>query len=383
MNKNWGMKKVLILGAGVIQVPVIKKAKELGLFTIIADFDKDAPGIQYSDLFFEVSTIDKEAILKIAKEEGVDGVLTTSDYPVNVVAYVGQSLNIPAMSTDVAELCTNKYLQRLFLKANGFNTPSFKLIKDEKELYSIDFFPCIVKPVDSSASRGVKKVSNFKELTEQYPISKGYSKNSDVIVEEFVGGKEYSVETLTQNNKTSVIQITEKLVLGEELGYFVEDTHIEPARLTSAEQELIKETIKKIADAMGVNNCPMHVELKIYRDKVYIIEIACRLGGDYITSDLVPLSTGTDMLDNLIRIALGDPINVSSSMNNVSAIQFLNTQNYEKCLHFINSGDSHIIRTEVCPQHNHEIKSSNDRLGYIILCTEDMQKMEKLLQRIK
>ena len=109
------MSRLLILGAGQMQVPIIALAKELGHTTIVADFDPNAPGFKYADISSTVSTIDKDAVLQLALSEKVDGILTTSDYPVRVVAYVSEMLGLPAMTQKVAEVCTNKYAKRMGL----------------------------------------------------------------------------------------------------------------------------------------------------------------------------------------------------------------------------------------------------------------------------
>jgi carbamoyl-phosphate synthase large subunit len=233
------MKKLLILGAGIIQIPVILKAKELNIYSIVLDYDEKAPGINYADAFYGISTNDTEKVLTLAKKLNITGILTTSDYPVNTVAKVAQELSLPGMSIELANLCTNKYLQRQFFRNNDVRVPKYVFIKSVDDLFCIDFFPCIIKPVDSSASRGVKLVHNQKEIVDQYPISKNYSKSNGVIVEEFIHGREFSVETITQHGNTHIVQITEKLTIGEEFGYFVEDTHIMPARITLLEKENI------------------------------------------------------------------------------------------------------------------------------------------------
>ena len=119
------MKKLLILGAGQMQVPIIALAKQLGHYTIVADYDPQAPGFEYADVKSTISTIDKDAVLELAQSEQVDGILTTSDFPVRVVAYVSEKLGLPAMSQKVAEICTDKYQQRKLFKDNGINTKLF------------------------------------------------------------------------------------------------------------------------------------------------------------------------------------------------------------------------------------------------------------------
>lgn len=377
------MKKILILGAGEMQVPVIQKVNEMGYESIALDYDESAIGFKYSNKKYVVSSTDAEKVLAVAKQENADALLTTSDYPVNVVAKVSQILGLSSMLPEVANICTNKYLQRKLFSENGINAPKFYLLSEGIDLKDFKEFPYIVKPVDSSASRGVKKVNDAIELEEAIDEAKKYSRTSQVLIEQFIGGKEFSVETLSQNGETIIANITEKLVIGEEYGYFVEDTHIEPARINKEEWQLIESEVKKALMLIKADNCPSHTEVKLWNGKPYIIEMACRLGGDYITSDLVPLSTGIDMLANLVRLSLGIPIEREKTINKVSCVQFLNPENYDRCKKFIDSRDSHIIRSEIREYSDHRIENSLDRLGYVIMQADDYATIKDILKRIK
>ena len=376
------MSRLLILGAGQMQVPIITMAKKLGHTVIVADFDKNAPGFKYADIISTISTIDKDAVLKLAIAQQVDGILTTSDYPVRVVAFVAEHLGLPSMSQRVAKLCTNKYEQRLVFREKNVNTPFFMLCDANSDLSSLDSFPYIVKPVDSSASRGVKCVENNNQLYKAVNEACLLSRSGKAIVESYIGGNEYSVETLTQNGVTNIIQITEKITRGRVNGYFVEDCHIEPARISQDEARIICEEVMNGINALGVDNCPTHTEIKLWDGKPYIIEMACRLGGDYITSDLVPLSTGISMLENLIHLSLGEEINVESTIHKYSCVQFLNEENYYKCCEFIDSKDCHIYRSEVMDYSSKVIKDSLSRLGYIIMQTDTESEIRELLNSL-
>lgn len=375
------MKKILVLGAGEMQVPIIRKINELGYCSIAVDYDASASGFHYADEFYVESSTDYEKVLSIAKRRNVDAVLTTSDYPVNIVAKVARQLNLPAMSEDVARICTNKYEQRILLKKNGINCPQFYLV-DEVDIKGLKSYPYIVKPVDSSASRGVRKVENEIELRDAVVDAKRYSRTNRVLIEQFIGGSEYSVETLTQNGHTTVVMITEKLIIGENYGCFVEDTHIEPARINRDDWTLIETEVIKALTAIGIDNSPSHTEVKLFKGKVYIIEIACRLGGDYITSDLVPLSTGIDMLGNLVKISLGEAIDVDKKFSKASCVQFINADNYAQCVDFIRKKDTHIVRSEIKKYSNRKIENSLERLGFIILQSDTMTEIENQLNSL-
>lgn len=376
------MNRILVLGAGQMQVPVIKKIKERGDCCIVADFDKHAPGMKYADVALGISTNDKDGVLAAARECAVNGILTTSDYPVNVVAFVARELSLPAMSVEVAAICTNKYLQRQLFSENRINCPFYKLITGIQELVSLDDFPYMIKPVDSSASRGVKKVNSRDELTDYFPIASSFSKSGKVIVEKFIEGREFSVETLSQNGRTSIIAITEKITKGEEQGFFVEDAHLIPANLSVAERCLIETEVLKAISVIGLDNCPTHTEIKLNTKGAWIIEIACRLGGDNITSDLVPLATGVDMLENLIRLSVGEPVDTSQTCYNYAAIQFFNQENYDKCVAFLEHEDRRIVRKEIGVKHNRVIASSMDRMGYCIMQTQTREEIYDILSEL-
>lgn len=379
-------KKILILGGGQMQVPIIQCANRMGLYTIVADMDENAPGLIEAKERLLISTMDMDALMTYVQHHPIDGILTTSDAPVNVVAAVGEKFHLPAMSVETAKLCTNKFLQRECLRKNNIKTPLYRIVKNgecPKELMDNALFPLIVKPVDSSASRGVQKVENAEELKSAIREANNISRSHTVIIEEFIEGQEFSVESFSQNGETHIIAITQKQTIGEEYGCFVEDTHIEPAMISEDVKHLIVAEVLAATKALGTNNCPNHTELKVNADGAFIIESACRLGGDYITSDLVPLSTGVNMMENLIRVSIGEPADLEIKYKKCSAVQFLNTENYYRCEDFIHTCHSAIRRYEIEPYSTKQIRSSLDRLGYIILQTDTLTEMKQILNTIK
>jgi biotin carboxylase len=377
------MKRIMILGAGEMQVPIIKKSKAQGLYTIVADYDSKAPGFKYADVALKISTTNFEEILKAAKDYNINGILTTSDYPVNIVAKVSSELHLHSMSMVVANICTNKFLQRRFFSENNIPSPFYQLISNKEDLDRIETFPLIIKPVDSSASRGVKKVKDLTDLRIQYTITKEFSKSGHVLVEEFIEGKEYSVETLSQQGKHHIIAITDKSLIKGNDTCFVEDTHILPAFLIDKDEVLIRSVVLDLLTKLDVNNCPCHVELKLNNRGPFIIEIACRLGGDFISSNLVPLATGVDMLENLINISLGLEISIDTKHDSVAAIKFINNSNYSSITDFVRNNSSHISESFIKDFHERPIENSIDRMGFIILEAKNHSLMNELLQKLK
>ncbi|WP_297647013.1 ATP-grasp domain-containing protein [uncultured Treponema sp.] len=184
-----------------------------------------------------------------------------------------------------------------------------RLIKSADEAKDFEF-PVIVKPRDNSGSRGVRLCRTEEELQSCMDEALEYSHLDSVLVEEFIEGQEYSIESLHYNGRTEVIQFTEKKTA--EFPYNVELGHKQPANLTENQKKEIRSVISRIAEALKFDNCPSHTELKINDRGIFVIETSPRLGGDYITSTLVPLSTGINMENQLLNIALGESVDVNS-----------------------------------------------------------------------
>lgn len=379
------MKKIMIIGAGEFQVPLIKECKSNNYYTIVTDLNPEAEGFKFSDIALNIDTLDKELTLKKAREYNVDAIITTSDYPVRVVAYVCEKLALKGLSVRASEICTNKFLLRECLKEHNVENPSYWIVNEKREIEGVMDklkFPVVLKPVDSSASRGVIKINEINDLFCAYDQAMNFSKSGKVIIEEFIEGPEYSVECITQNGKTYCIAITEKTTAGEP--YFVEERHVIPANLTETQEELIIGHVISVIEAIGLDNSASHTEIKLTSKGPRIIEIGARLGGDYITSDLVPLSTGVNMLDNIIRLALSQPLKIQKKLKLFSGIQFITSYNYENILKNDDKikNDDKVVKFFInVEKENNKLTNSLDRFGYYICVTEDREELYKSLNK--
>lgn len=377
------MKKIMILGASNLQVPLIKKLKELKIKSIVLDYNEDAEGFKYADKKYIVSTLDKEEALKIAEIENIDGILTTSDYPVRTVAYISQKLKLKSLTVEVAEICTDKYKTRNKLIELKMNYPKFIKINEEKDIYlkKQEFiYPMVMKPLDSSGSRGVIRITCFEDILNNFEETKKFSKDSSILLEEYIQGDEYSVECLIQNFKVHIISITKKYKFDEE--NFVEKGHIVPAKISKILKELIEKEVKKFIKNIGLNNSAAHVEIKINSEnQIYIIEIGARLGGDFITSDLVLEATGINMTEQIIKICLGEKINIKKTRENYCGIRFLGAKEVEI---YNEKNECKLVRKGMNNTENNstEIKSSFDRIGYKILKCKKFEILEEELKLI-
>lgn len=392
-------KKIMILGASVLQLPAIKRAKEMGLQVISVDMNPDAIGFQESGIIKEViSTIDIPAVVEAAKRYKIDGVMTlASDMPMRTVAAVSKVLNLVGISEETALKATNKAHMREALKQYDVPIPVFYKVSNkweyEQAVSSFDV-PFIVKPADNSGSRGIIKISDIsdkKAVLEAYDYSKASSRNGDVVVEEYMNGLEVSVETLTVGGKCHVIQITDKITSGAP--YFVEMGHTQPSRLDSETKQLIAEVAKMANRAVGITNGPSHTEVIVTKDGPKIVEIGARLGGDCITTHLVPFSTGVDMVECCIRIALGEPIDINVKYEKGAAIRYLNCGTGKiKSITGVDEAERFEGVQQISIVHGvgevvSGIKNSSDRIGFVVAQGENADKAiehcEKAIEKIR
>jgi len=375
--------KLLILGAGIIQVPIIEKAKSLGYVVLVLDGSADAPGMKLADYSFVISTLDSESALHIAKEYKVDAVLTTSDYPVNVVAQLCEQLNLIGISPFAAAVCTNKYLQRELALQYAIKCPRFvKLNFNQLADYIVPFnYPIIVKPLDSSASRGITIVYEETALAQAYREAERYSRTDEFLIEEFIGGKEYSLEGLVQRGEVHILGLTEKFLEDAEGSHFpVEIGHICSVAFDRPLQEEISRFAAMVVKAFQIDNSALHLEFKILDDQIYLIECACRPGGDFIASDLIPLSTGIDMLASLIKIAMGQDLTIERSVETYAGIKFLDRSNYRRLTSYLRgSPPASISKYNIEVYKDVPLKSSLDRLGYFIASDNSKDRLIEIL----
>ncbi len=321
------MRSIFILGASRLQIPAIMTAKKKGLFVYVLDYDPKAIGIQLADKYLEISTIDKEAVLKAALKYKPDYIITsTSDMPVRTVSWVCEELGMKTdISYDDAICATDKIFMRKRMKEFNVPIPDYYEVSNYEEfLTAANKLPhqFVLKPCDNSASRGVVLVdkNEIYDLEQMYRDCLQYSRSGGALVEEFMEGPEVSVESFSIEGEPHIISITDKIVTPPP--FFVELGHTEPSRLSPKQQKDIIGITKKAIRALGVKNGPTHTEIKVTESGVKLVEIAARLGGDFITSRLVKLSTGVDMIDCCFASLMGDKIEYEAKYHKGSAIRF-------------------------------------------------------------
>lgn len=387
-------KTLLILGAGPLQLPAYKQAKKMNLRTIGVDMNPNAPAFKYADVKIFESTINAEVVLEKVKLYKIDGVTTlATDMPMRTVAFIANNLGLPSIKLNTAMDVTDKGRMRKKLNEKGIPIPLFLEVTNYEEIINqskIFRGKIIIKPIDSSGSRGVRLLNNLfdiKSVKEAFEYSKQFSNDGKVIVEEFMEGPEVSVESLTINDKTTVIAITDKYTSGAP--HFVEYGHSQPSRLSQGIKNQIIDLTKDTIKALNIENSPSHTEIIVTSDGPKIVEIGARLGGDNITTHLVPLSTGINMVEQTIKLALGLPVHLDIKNHNAAAIKYIFSQKVG-CIKRIDIPNELSSKNEIVELKMDKLigdlvtdtKNSSERLGYVITTSDTPEKSLSICEEI-
>lgn len=308
-------KRVLVVGASLLQTPIIKKAKELGYFVMAVDADPKAYGFSYVDEYCIIDIKDKEKCLEYAKFRKIDGILTgATDYPIETISYVAEKMGLNAIPLDIAKRVKNKNeIRKVVKNPDGFIHFEISSINDIEKLKDVKY-PLIVKPCDGSGSRGITKVLAFEKLKDavKFAIDKSTSKRA--VVETFLCGKEYGVESVIVDGEPYPLVIMDKEMTEGEI--FAELGHATPSSLPLDIQEKIREYVKKAIKDIGLTTGACNMDLIVTDDgEILLCDVGARMGGNLIGSHIVPLSTGIDYIGLLVRQAVGEKVSLDSVEN--------------------------------------------------------------------
>lgn len=315
------MKTLWIVSGGAEAIPGIVRAKEMGLHVVVSDGSAAAPGFQYADDAVVASTYDIDATVQAASDfnrtnRRIDGVISiASDVPVTV-ASVAQELGLPGIDVEAARLACDKLAMKQCFAKHSIPIPWFSEIESLEQLTDIVArrgYPLIIKPVDSRGSRGVLRLMEQHDLAWAYNYSKGYSPANRVMVEEYLSGNQVSTEALIVNGQgfTSGFSDRNYEFLDRFSPYIIENGGHQPSVLTEHQQRDLADTAIKAGLAMGIQNGVAKGDMVMTADGPKVIEIAARLSGGWFCTDQIPLGTGVDLVENAIKMALGEELDTS------------------------------------------------------------------------
>lgn len=334
------MKRIMILGAGVMQLPAFEAARRCGWESIAVDGNPRAPGVELADHFREIDLKDTDGILAAAEREaagsGLHGVFTVGtdfSYPVAVVAH---RLGLTGTSPESAERASDKVLMRRSLARAGVPIPGFLEVVAESAadaggggaglggagggragegagISPVEapgavrdgaLLPAVVKPVDNMGARGVRRVDELAELEDALRDALSHSRSGRAIVEELIPGREYSIDALVVGDQVHVTGLAERHVFFPP--YFIELGHTLPAVLEDAHRRELEETFRGAVQALGIRNCAAKGDVFLGPSGAVIGEIAARLSGGYMSGWTFPGATGLALVEEGMRLALGE-----------------------------------------------------------------------------
>lgn len=377
------MKSVLVLCGGMPQIALIKELKSRDYRVILADMNEQAPAVIFADKFYAVSTLEVDGIRKIAIDEKVDFLISVcADQMLLVVAQISEELGLPCYvdfktSKDVS---SKEYMKDIFMKGN---VPTSKYIV-RRTLKSEDLeelkFPLIVKPVDAYSSKGIRKCENYEELVEGFSEAVNISRTDTAVIEEYVGGEEYSVDVYVEEGKAHILCMGMLSKIPQK-GKFVICRATYPPQVSDFVKAEIANTAQKIADAFELKNTPMLIQLKVDGEHVSVIEFCSRTGGGNKFS-LIQKITGFDVITAVLDLTLGEKPHVPEFTNEdyiVDEFVYCNpgtldhVEGFEELLMDGVIDDYFVFRKK--GSQFEEIKSSGDRLAYFSVSAKSREEL--------
>lgn len=385
------MKKLLLLGGSAQQVIAIETAKKMGYYTVLCDYLSDNPGQYIADRFYQISTTDLNAVLEVAKKENIDGILAyASDPAAPTAAYVAEKMGLPGNPYKSVEILCNKDMFRKFLSENNFFTPKAKGYSDiklaqrdiENGIYKL---PVIVKPVDSSGSKGVGRIDIAEEALTKLEYAMSFSRSGKIIVEEYVEKYGYQIagDGLSVDGKLVFRCFANDHFNNKCINPFVPMSASFPYNMPSEVQTKIHNEIQRLLTLLNMKTCTYNFDMRIDQQfNVYLMEVAPRDGGNYIPQ-IIKYATGVDLVECSIKAAMGDPISVKNNIEQEGfwayyAVHSLKDGILDEIIIEENVLEKHIIENHIIKEKGDEIKAftgANTTLGILIMRFDSMEQM--------
>ena len=388
------MKKIMVLAAGLLQIDVIEKAKSMGYYVLAVDGNPKAPGFNVADKAICADIVNEETMLKIARDEHVDGVIhPCSEVSMAVMGRINDELGLSGISREQAICATNKHLMRKAFEKGNAPSPKSILAQDAEDAWSRlqnEFdTDAILKPSRNSGSRGIAKVSRNMDkgdFIRAYDEALSESRDHSVLIEQFIEGPEFSIEMIVWQGEIHVLTVTDKKTTGAP--HFVELGHNQPSCFSDTDVETLKAAAVAGVRALGVNNCACHAEAKLMNGKAYLMEVGARLGGDFISTELTHLRTGIDMVAAAIDVALGVEPDLSAKEEPKGVCIRYFCPKPGKLVSISNTevlNNPHVYLWEIYPKEGDVIPavtSSLCRSGHVIVTEKTPQKAIELAERL-
>jgi len=367
MERTWQTgKKYFVIGGGVLQCDFIETVKSMGYETHVFDYNPQCPGAEIADVFHCISINDIDKVLEKAREFDPVGIQTVATEIGNITACcVGEKMGLLTNTCETALNTTDKSRMKTIFAAN--NIPNAKYIEAE-DISEVDVeslpYPVVLKPSDSSAGRGVTLVREKGYFASVFETAKTESSNKKVLIEEVLQGKQFSAETISADGKHYIVMFTEEYLDGSD--DFIESQHLNPARLTVAEEKDLTALIFKTLDAFHIRYGAGHIEVKLTRDGFKVIEIASRMGG--YRDKLAELATGCHYDELLVKATTGQKIEIKRTIDCWALVKFMfNEYEYEFYRRLKKESPELIVRDGVRAMSRKKAKCLMDATGFYFI----------------
>lgn len=387
------MKRVLMLGGSRYVIPVIKAAHELGYYVITCDYLPDNIGHQYADEYHYVSIIDKEAVLELARNLQVDGIMSFATDPgVVVAAYVAEQLGLPTSPYDSVSILQDKSLFRSFLRENGFNVPFFKGYTDLEEAWAdseLFSWPVVVKPVDSSGSKGVTKVENRLDLRTSIRNALEHSRSGRFIIEQFVQQKGYSSdsECFSVNGEMVFTSFNSQRFDAVASNPYAPAAFSWPSSMAMEHQRDLTSELQRLTKLLNMGTTIYNIESRVGDDgKAYIMEVSPRGGGNRL-AEMIRFSTGIDLIKNAVRAVVGEPVTgITPAVYKDCWAEYILHSNKEGVFESIEIEPEFrkkfVVEYDIWVKKGEEIKTftgANQTIGTLVLKFDTQEQTEEIL----
>lgn len=308
------MKKIMLLGGAQYLLPVIEAAHKLGLYVITCDYLPDNVAHKYADEYANVSIIDKEAVLAKARELEIDGITSFACDPgVDTAAYVAEQMGLPTHPYASVDILQNKAKFRSFLRDNNFNVPMAKGYTHWQDAFAdreLFRWPVIIKPTDSAGSKGVTKVERPEDLRAAAEYAIGFSKTRSFIVEEFIekAGCSSDSDSFSVDGKLVFCSFSDQRFDGDAANPYTPSAYSWPSTIPQWAQDELRSELQRLFTLLDLKTSVFNIETRLGTDgKPYIMEVSPRGGGNRL-SEMLRYATGTDLITNTVRAAVGLPV---------------------------------------------------------------------------
>lgn len=384
--------KLMLLGGAMHQTPVILKAKEKGVFTILCDYLPDNPGRTVADRYYCVSTLDRERVLELARKEQIDGILAyASDPAARTAAYVGEALGLVTNPFQTVETLTNKAKFRAFLKANGFPTPeayAFTELETAVSAVSTRHGTYVVKPADSSGSKGISRITSSdspKSIREKLAAAFDASLGGEIVVEQFIKRDGYQVagDGFVVDGKLVFRCFGNSHFNVEGVNPFAPIAASFPSVHSERMQARVHDTLQRMITAVKFQNGALNFDILVSDREIYLIDIGPRNGGNYIPQ-IIEQATGVDMVSATIDLALGRSVELElTPVTTPSSYFILGSQIPGRFVGLTFTPDGYtIVKSNLIYPIGSDIphfEGANKSIGSLILRFKDVPTMLRLL----